>query len=96
MIIGSVKSKDNYCSHFRNESDGLFVLGWFFFLQTNFNFLTSRFWRNFFTSFKSYEWSKLKFEKIFHLWSFFVELWGVKDCDFGQIGTINARYVSRY
>ena len=28
--------------------------GWVFFLQTNFDFLTSHFWRNFFTSFENY------------------------------------------
>ena len=33
-----------YCSDFRYESNGIFVLGvGFFFLQTNFDFLTSRF-----------------------------------------------------
>ena len=33
---------------FRYESNGIFVLGvGFFFLQTNFDFLTSHFWRNF-------------------------------------------------
>ena len=35
---------DNYCSDFRYESNGIFVLGvGFFFLQTNFDFLTSHF-----------------------------------------------------
>ena len=88
------------CSDFWYESNGIFVLGvGCFFLQTNFDFLTSHFWRNFFISFKRYCCSELKFEKIFHLWSFFVELWGFKDCHFGhfeQFGTINARYNSRY
>ena len=33
-----------YCSDFRYESNGIFVLGvGFFFLQTNFDFLTSHF-----------------------------------------------------
>ena len=71
----------------------------FFLLQTNFDFLISHFWRNFFMSFKKYCCPELKFEKIFHLWSFFVKLWGFKDCHFGhsdQFGTINARYNSRY
>ena len=36
------------CSDFRYESNGIFVLGVGFFLQTNFDFLTSHFWRNFF------------------------------------------------
>ena len=67
--------------------------GWFFFSS---DFLTSHFWRNFFISFKRYCCPELKFEKIFHLWSFFVKLWGFKDCHFGQLGTINARYISRY
>ena len=73
--------------------------GWVFFLQTNFDFLTNHFWRNFFISFESHCCPELKFEKIFHLWSFCVKLWGFKDCHFGhfdQFGTINARYNSRY
>ena len=68
--------------------------GWVFFLQTNFDFLTSHFWQKFFISFKRYRCLELKFEKIFYLWSFFVKLWGFKDCHFGQFGTINARYIS--
>ena len=31
------------CFDFRNENNGIFVLGWVFFLQTNFDFLTSHF-----------------------------------------------------
>ena len=27
---------------------------------------------------------------------FFLQLWGFKDCHFGQFGAINARYTSRY
>ena len=73
--------------------------GWVFFLQTNFDFfLASHFWRIFFSSFKRYCCPELKLEQIFHLWSFFVKLWGLKDCHFGhfdQFGTINARYNSR-
>ena len=85
----------NFCSDFRYENNGIFVLGWVFFLQTNFDFLTSHFWRIFFIWFESYCYLELKFEKIFHLWSFFVKLWGFEDCHFGQFGTINARSVSR-
>ena len=40
-----------------------------------------------------YNCPELKFEKIFHLWSFLVQLWGFIDC---QFGTINARFISRY
>ena len=70
--------------------------GWVFFLQTNFDFLISHFWRIFFTSFERYWCVELKFKKIFWLWSFFVKLWGFKDWRFGQFGTINARYILRY
>ena len=73
--------------------------GWFFFLQTSFDFLTSHFWRNFFKSVKRYCCLELKFERIFHLWSFFVKLWGFRDCHFDhfdQFGTINARYNSPF
>ena len=71
-------------------------LGWFFFLQTSFEVLTIHFWRNFKKSFERYCSTELKFENIFHLWSFFVKLWELKDCHSGQFGTINARYISRY
>ena len=48
-------SKICCCSDFRYESNGIFVLGvGFFFLQTNFDFLTSLFWRIFFVSFEKY------------------------------------------
>ena len=70
--------------------------GGFFFLQTNFDFLNSHFWRNFFFSFERYCCPEVKFEKIFHLWSFFLKIRGFKDRHFGQFGTINARYISRY
>ena len=83
------------CSDFRHKSNKKFVLGVGFFLQTNFDFLTSHFWHNF-LSFESYCCPELKFEKIFYLWSFSVKLWGFKDCHFDQFGTINSRYVSRY
>ena len=69
--------------------------GWFFF-QTNFDFLTSYLWRSFFIPFKRYCYHELEFEKTFDLWSFFVELWAFKDWHFGQIGTINKWYISRY
>ena len=59
-----------FCSDFLNESYEIFVLGVVFFLPTNFDFLTSPFWRNFVISFKMYCSPELKFEKIFHLWSF--------------------------
>ena len=41
--------------------------GWFFFLQTKFDFSTSRFDGIFSISFKRYCCPELKFEKIFHL-----------------------------
>ena len=70
--------------------------GWVFFLQTSFDFLTSHFLTEFQKSFERYCWLELKCENIFHLWSFFVKLWGLKHCHSGQFGTINARYYSRY
>ena len=59
------------------EGNGMFVLGWVFFLQTNFDFLTSQVWRIFLISLKRYCWTELKFENIFHLWSLFVKLWEI-------------------
>ena len=73
-----------YFSDFRYESNGIFVIGWVFFLQTGFDFLTSHFWQNFLISFKKYCCLELKLENIFHLWLFFVKLWGFKHCHFGQ------------
>ena len=69
--------------------------GWVFFLPTKFDFLISRFWRNFLKSFKRQCCLELKFEKIFLLWSFFVQLLGFKDWHFGQFGTNNAQNISR-
>ena len=59
-----------FCSDFRYESNGIFVLGvGFFFLQTSFDFLTTHFWRNFLYHSKGIVWwHELKLEKIFHLW----------------------------
>ena len=96
IIILIIVHDYHYCSDFRYEVTECLCSGGFFFLQTNFDFLTSLFDGIFFISFKKYCCPELKFEKIFHLWSFFVKLWGFKDCHFGQFGTINARYNSRY
>ena len=41
------------CSDFCNESNGILVLGWFF-LQTNFDFLTSHVLTNFSNSFERF------------------------------------------
>ena len=41
--LNETKSNDFFCSDFCNESIGTFVLGVGFFLQTNFDLLTSRF-----------------------------------------------------
>ena len=56
----------NYCYDFRYENNGIFVLGVGFFLQTNFDFLTSPF-QNFLISFERYCCHELNIEKIFHL-----------------------------
>ena len=70
--------------------------GGFFFSSDKFRLLKKPFLTDFSTSFERHCCPELKFEKIFHLWSFFVKLRGFKDCHFGQFGTINARYISRY
>ena len=55
-----------FCSDFRfYESNGIFALGWGFFLQTNFDFLTSNFWQIFFISFKTYCWLVIKLKRYF-------------------------------
>ena len=60
-LLSYFRKQNNYCncSDFRNESNGIFVLRWVFFLQTNFDFLTSNFWRNFFINQKALlSWAK--------------------------------------
>ena len=90
--IETTQSVQTFCSDFRYESNGIFVLGVGFFLQTNFDFLTSYFWRNCKKSFKRFCCLELKFEKVFNLWLFFLNLWGFKNCHFGEFGTINVRF----
>ena len=57
-----------YCSDFRCESNGIFVLGvgFFFFRQISIFYLAN-FDGFFFISFKKYCCPGLKFEKLFHL-----------------------------
>ena len=44
VVVFFIQSFFDFCSDFRYESNGIFVLGvGFFFLQTNFDFLTSHF-----------------------------------------------------
>ena len=62
----------------RNESTEICARGGFFVLRTKFDFLTIIF-DGVFLSFKNYCCSELKFEKTFHLRSFFVKLWEFKD-----------------
>ena len=68
------------CSDVRKQSNGILVLGVSFFLQTKYGFLTSFLNGIFLISFKRYCCLELRFEKIFHLWSFFVKLWGFRAC----------------
>ena len=67
------RKTSGFCSEFRYESNGILVLGVeVFFLQTNFDFLSSQFGQNFvkiFTSFERYCCPELKSEKIFHLFT---------------------------
>ena len=69
--------------------------GGFFFLQTNFDFLTSHFWRNWLISFKRYCFPQLKFEKDIIPVMVFVKFRGFKDRYFGPVWPINARYILR-
>ena len=70
--------------------------GWVFFSSGKFRLFNYPFLTEFVSSFKRYCCLELKFEQIFHLWSFSVKLWGFEGCHSGQFGTINARYISRY
>ena len=85
-----------FCSDFRNGNNKIFELGVCFFSSAHFDFLNSHFDGFLFISFQSYCCPKLKIEKMYHLWSFFVKLWGFKDCHFSHFWTINAWYISRY
>ena len=71
------KITEYLCSEWFFSSYELWLFTWPF-LTEFFNFVQRVFY------------TELKFEKIFLLWSFFVELWGFKDCHFGQCRTINA------
>ena len=68
--------------------------GWFFF-QTNFDFLTSLFWQNYYTIQKLLLSCAQIWKNISPL-IFFRKVRRFKDCHFGQFGTNNARYVPRY
>ena len=75
------------------------MLGVGFFLQTNFDFLTSHFWRNFFNNIQKVLLSWAQIWQDISPVIVFVKLWGFKGCHFGhfdQFGTINARYNSSY
>ena len=80
---------NGYCSDFRYESNGIFMLGvgFFFFRQVS-TFELAIFDEIFFISFERYCCPELKFEKIFQLWSFFVKLRGFKGCHIGQFGKL--------
>ena len=39
---------------------------------------------------------ELKFEKIFHLWSFFVELWGFEYCHLADLGQLTRNIKRRF
>ena len=68
----------NFCSDYRNESNGIFVLGMGFFLQINFDFITSHFDGFFYIISKAIlSCPELEFEIIFHRRSFFVKVMGV-------------------
>ena len=71
------------------------MLGWVFFFRQNSTFELAIWW-NFSISFESYCWLDFKFEKLLCLWSFFVMLWGFKDCHFGQFRSVIKRYILRY
>ena len=58
---------DNFCSDFRYESNGIFVLGVGFFSSDKFRLFYLAIFDGFFLSFKRYCCLELKFEKIFHL-----------------------------
>ena len=89
ILCHLTSNKLSFCSDFCNENNGIFVLGWvFFFLQTNFDFLTNHFWRNFLYHSKSTVVLSLNLKKIFHLWWFFAKLWGFKDSILANLGQL--------
>ena len=66
-------------------------LVWFF-IQSVFDFLISRFCRNFLLLFDKNCGLKLKFETIFHRRYFFLNM-GVRKMLISQFGTINAQFI---
>ena len=76
-----------------------FDTGWVFFSSDKFRLFNWPFLTEFFFIIQKVLLFWAQIWKDIHLWSFFVKLWGFKDCHFGhfdQFGTINARYISGY
>ena len=87
--------KSDVLSHrmfFRNKSNGIFVLGFFFgFFGKISSFQLARF-DVIFLSFTRYWYPQFNMTKYFLCDQFC----RVEDCHFGKFGTISARYVSGY
>ena len=73
------------------KNDGTFVIGWF--LCQTFDWHFERYFEK---AFKRYCCPELKLRKTGHLKSYFVKLWGLRDCKLSQFEIINARYFSCY
>ena len=93
IILSLAQPKVDFIILTFEEQDGIICARLFFFHKTNFDFLNINFWHFLYYS-KSIVVLGSKFwkKKTFHLWSFFVKLWGFKHC---QCGTINTRYHSK-
>ena len=84
-----------FLSDFPYESNGIFVLEVGFFSSDKYRLFNQPFLTEIFLSFQRHCCLEPKIKKIFHLWSFFVKVWGFIDPHFGHFGITNARYISR-
>ena len=89
-------AKTSYCPDFRNESDGIFVLGVGIFFRQISTFELTIFDGIFLNHSQAIIVLSLNLKRYFTCDFLFAKLWGFKYCHFGQFGTINARFISRY
>ena len=78
----------NFCSDFRYESNGIFVLGVGFFLQTNFDYLTSQFKRDFSNHSKGIVILSLNLQKYFTCNYFLLSYGGLKVALLAYLGQL--------
>ena len=93
LFIYILKDNETFCFDFCNKSNGKLVLGVVYFFKPISTILLANFGR--FSLYHSF--NRLGCPKnicrhiIFHLWSFFVKLFGFENCLFGQFGQLTRK-----